>query len=114
MRSVLFTLFAVSGLLASSMPVLKAAEPGVPEYAAVLTVKRMCCAKESVPAIKELNKLPGVARVVANHKARTLTIVPTEELHPSPRAMWEVAERLKIDPVRLSTVHGVFEGKPQR
>lgn len=114
MRSVLFTLFALGGLLSSSIPVLKAAEPGVPEYAAVLTVKRMCCAKESVPAIKELNKLPGVARVVANHKARTLTIVPTEELHPSPRAMWEVAERLKIDPVRLSTVHGVFDGKPQR
>jgi len=91
-----------------------AQQPHNHDHTAVLVTKRMCCAKESVPAIKELSKVPGVAKVVADHKARSLTIVPKDNASPSPLAIWEAAERTKLEPVRLSTAHGVFNSKPRR
>jgi hypothetical protein len=81
---------------------------------AVLVTKRMCCAHESVPAIKEMSKIPGVARVVADHNARSLTIVPKANAIPSPMAIWEAAERTQLEPLRLSTALGVYNAKPRR
>lgn len=81
------------------------------QYAAVLSVKRMCCAKESVPAIRELSKVPGVGRVSVDYKARTLSIAPTQ-VAPSPKAIWEAAERVKIEPVRLTIRSNVYTSKP--
>ena len=83
------------------------------DHTCVLVTKKMCCAHESVPAIKEMSKVPGVARVVADHKTRSLTIIPKENFMPSPLAIWEAAERTKLEPVRLSTAHGVFNSKPK-
>jgi hypothetical protein len=80
----------------------------------VLTVPKMCCAKESVPAIKELNKVPGIGRVVADHKARTLTIVPKQNSVPSRLAIWEAAERVHLTPTRMAAAEGVYEKKPIR
>ena len=98
--------------------VLGYANPGVAQqpqnYTAVLVTKRMCCAHESVPAIKEMSKIPGVARVVADHNTRSLTIVPKANALPSPLAIWEAAERTQLEPVRLSTAQGVYNGKPRR
>lgn len=91
-----------------------AAEPTLPPNAIVLTTKRMCCAKESVPAIKELNKIPGIASVKANHKTRSLTILSRKGVHTSPRAIWEAAERVKLDPIRLATAYEIHETKPKR
>lgn len=82
--------------------------------AVVLATKNMCCAHESVPAIKELSKVPGVARVVADHNTRSLTIIPKQNAVPSPLAIWEAAERTKLEPIRLSTAQGVYNGKPRR
>jgi hypothetical protein len=78
----------------------------------VLTVKKLCCAKESKPASAALMQVPGVQRVVPDHKAYTLTIVS----HPnsSPKAMWESVERLNLGPYRLATVEGVWNQKPTR
>ena len=84
------------------------------QSATVLTVKKLCCSSESGPAIKELSKLPGVERVTADHKARSLTIEPKAKLAPSPRAVWEAAERLKIGPIRLATLAEVYTSKPRR
>lgn len=83
------------------------------QYAAVLTVKNMCCAKESVPAIKELSKVPGVGRIFVDYKTRTLMIAPTK-VTPSPLAILEAAERVKIAPVRLATPGEVHTSKPRR
>ena len=85
-----------------------------PQYAAILSVKNMCCAKESVPAIKELSKLPGVGRVSVDYKSRSLMIEPAAKGVLSPRAVWEAAERVKIGPVRLATAEGVHTSKPRR
>lgn len=82
-------------------------------YTSVLVTKRMCCAHESVPAIKEMSRIPGVARVVADHKTRSLTIIPKQNMVPSALAIWEAAERTKLEPVRLSTAEGVFNAKPR-
>lgn len=84
-----------------------------PQYAAVLTVNHMCCAKESVPAIKELSKLPGVKRVSVDYKSRSLMIEPTDVV-PSPQAIWDAADRIKIAPVRLATPEGVYTSRPRR
>lgn len=94
---------------------LPAAEPQPQQlqYAAILSVKNMCCAKESIPAIKELSKLKGVGRVSVDYKTRSLMIEPTK-VALSPRAVWEVAERVKIEPIRLATPEGVYTSKPCR
>ena len=91
---------------------VSAAEPQT-KYVAVLSVNRMCCAKESVPAIKELSKIPGVGRVSVDYKTRTLSIEPTK-VAPSARALWEAAERVKIEPIRLAMREGVYTSKPSR
>jgi len=90
-----------------------AVEPQV-QYAAVLVTKNMCCAHESVPAIKELSRVPGIGRVTADHEKRTLLIAPRANTAPSPRAIWEAAERAKIEPIQLATPQGVFKSKPLR
>ena len=82
--------------------------------AVVLATKNMCCAHESVPAIKEMSKIPGVARVVADHNSRSLTIVPKANAILSPLAIWEAAERTQLEPTRLSTAQGVYNAKPRR
>ena len=108
---------AVCGLLAlacSRVSLVSAQQPQQPpQYAAVLTVKHMCCAKESVPAIKELSKLPGVKRVSVDYKTRTLKIEPTD-VAPSPRGIWDAAARIKIEPIRLATPEGVYTTRPLR
>lgn len=86
----------------------------LPANAVVLTTKHMCCAKESVPAIKELRKIPGVERVVADYKTRTLTILPKADTYPSLKAMWEAAERANVEPTRLSTATLNLDKKPAR
>lgn len=83
-----------------------------PQYVAVLTVKHMCCAKESVPAIKELSKIPGVKRVAVDYKSRSLFIEPTN-IYPSAQGIWDAAERIKIGPVRLATTQGVYTARPE-
>ena len=92
---------------------LTAADPK-PQYVAILSVKNMCCAKESVPTIKELSKLPGVGRVSVDYKTRSVMIGPAAQGAISPRAVWEAAERVKIGPTRLATSDGVYTSKPRR
>ncbi len=89
-------------------------QPQQQQYAAVLVTKNMCCAHESVPAIKELSRVPGIGRVTADHQKRTLLISPKPGAAPSPRAIWEAAERAKIEPIQLATPEGVYKGKPLR
>jgi len=88
-------------------------QPQNRNYNSVLFTKNMCCANESVPAIREISKVPGVARVVADHNTRSLTIIPKANVMPSPLAIWEAAERAKLDTVRLQTAQGVYNAKPQ-
>jgi copper chaperone CopZ len=89
------------------------AQQPMPQYAAVLTVKHMCCAKESIPAIKELSRVPGVKRVSVDYKTRTL-FVEQSEVVPSPQRLWDAAARIKIEPVRLATPEGVYTSRPRR
>ena len=91
-----------------------AQQPQAQTGAAVLYTKNMCCAVESVPAIKEISKVPGVARVVADHQKRTLTIVPKGNAFPSPQSIFEAAQRAKLEVVQLSTTRGVYKADPRR
>jgi hypothetical protein len=114
MKNVQRRLIAIAGCLSLSVCSLVLAfgqEPARP-VTSVLTVKKLCCAKESKPATAALMQVPGVERVVPDHKTRTLTIVS----HPksSPRAMWESVERLNLQPYRLATTEGVWNQKPTR
>jgi len=89
-----------------------AEQPQAP--AAVLTTKRMCCSKESGPAIKEISKISGVDKVVANHRDRSLSITTKRNASLSPKALWEAAERMQLEPTRLATTQGVYTTKPTR
>jgi len=90
----------------------KAQQPQAPAMnSMVLNVKNMCCAKESVPAIKELSKLAGVKRVSCDFKTKNVKIEYTDAT-PSLKAIWEAAERIKIEPIRLATLQGVYTAKP--
>ena len=91
----------------------KPASAQQPQYAAVLTVKNMCCAKESVPAIRELSKIPGVKRVAVDYKSRSL-FIEQSTVAPSPQGLWDAAARIKIEPVRLATPEGVYTSRPLR
>lgn len=108
--SILLLTFELSTNMLSAAPPAEA----LPKNAVVLTTKTMCCAKESVPAIKELRKIPGVERVVANYQTRSLTIYPKEGVYPSLRAMWEAAERVQIEPTHITTTQFVLDKKPLR
>lgn len=83
-----------------------------PAPASVLTVKKMCCAKEGVPAIQAMSKIPGVKRVTCDYKAKSVTVEHSTSV-PSPLAIWEAGEKLNIEPVQLATPSGVFTAKPK-
>lgn len=80
----------------------------------VLSVRKMDCPAESAPAIADISKIPGVKSVGVDYKAVTLSIVPKRNAFPSPLAIWEVAERVRIEPVKLQTAHGTYYSKPRR
>ena len=84
------------------------------DHTAVLAVKTMDCPAESMPAINELSKVPGVRKVVADYATNTLTITPKANAFPSPLALWEAAERVRIEPIKLITPHGTYDAKPRR
>ena len=105
---------AVLGLLFAGRGLVLAQEPHTHDHTSVLSTKRMCCSKESVPAIAEISKIPGVGKVVPDHKKRTLTIIPRDNAFPSPKAIWEAAERVKLEPIQLATAHGVYKAKPRQ
>jgi hypothetical protein len=84
-----------------------------PEQICVLVTTNMCCSHESGPAIKEMSKVPGVAHVVPDHKTRSLTIIATKDVLPSPLAIWEAAERAELTLVGLHTSKGVYKTKPK-
>ena len=111
-RRVCVTVFVA--ILSAGIAVAVAEPPHKHDHTSVLTTKKMCCSKESGPAIAEISKIPGVGKVVPDHKTRTLTIIPKDNAFPSPKAIWEAAEKVKIEPTRLATAHGVYNAKPRR
>jgi len=91
-----------------------AASEGPRDHTAVLAVNKLDCPAESIPAINELSKVAGVHTVTADYKTKTLTITPMPNAFPDPLALWEAAEKARVQPIRLSTAHGVFNEKPHR
>ena len=81
------------------------------DHTSVLTVRAM---QDARFVSQELTKIPGVGRVVPDYKAQTLTIIPKNNAFPSPRMIWDAAERAKIQPARLATAHGNFNARPLR
>ena len=84
-----------------------------PDHMFVLTVRKMDCPAESAPAVADLLKIPGIKNVRVDYKKVTLSITAKPNAFPSPVAIWESAERTKIDPVRLETAHGTYHAKPR-
>jgi copper chaperone CopZ len=84
------------------------------DHTITFTVKGMCCSKEAEPAIKELEKVKGVAKVKADTKKGTLTIEPKSKSDPSPKELWEAVEKAKVTPVKLAMAHDTFTKKPKK
>jgi periplasmic mercuric ion binding protein len=110
-RLALASVIALVGACASSA---MAQQPQSNDHTAALLVKKMDCPAESMPAINELSKVPGVRKVVADYATQTLTITPKANAFPSPLALWEAAERVRIEPIKLITPHGTYDAKPRR
>ena len=109
--------FHAAGLMliaAALHPAAYAQDHSQHDHTAYLTVPKMCCGKESTPAVKELMRLPGVKEVVPDHKAHVLAVVPKPGMDPSPKAIWEAVERINLAPAKLVTAHGVYTKKPIR
>lgn len=105
---------AVLTFLLAGQRLAVAQQPHTHDHTSVLSTKNMCCSKESTPAVAEISKIPGVGKVVPNHKNRTLTIIPKDNAFPSPKAIWEAAERTNLAPITLATAHGTYKAKPVR
>ena len=84
------------------------------DHASVIFVNNMCCPAESMPAVNELSKIPGVKKVTVDYKTKSLTVTPKGSAFPEPLALWEAAEKARVQPVRLITAHGTFNEKPRR
>jgi hypothetical protein len=76
-----------------------------------LTVEGM---EDGTVVMQELEKVNGVEQVTADLKAGTLTITTKPNKQPSPRELWEAAERAKVQPVKLTRAHDEFTEKPKK
>ncbi|MBI3411118.1 MAG: heavy-metal-associated domain-containing protein [Planctomycetes bacterium] len=76
----------------------------------VPTIHCMGCAKKMAG---ELYKVQGVAQVLANVEAHTVTVRAKSDAAPSPRALWEAVERAGYQPTRLEGPAGVATSKPK-
>ncbi len=84
------------------------------DHTFVLTVRKMDCPAESAPAIADLSKILGIKSVGVDYKVVTLSIISNRNAFPSPLAIWESAERVRIEPVKLQTARETFYSKPRR
>jgi hypothetical protein len=104
----------VLGLLGplSHQGVARDEQPKPFQHTTLLLVKKIY---ESDDAIAELSALPGVERVMRNLYTKTLMInytIPQSKARPSPTEIWEIAERLELEPYRLVTAEGTYTSKP--
>lgn len=113
-----FCLGSIAALLAVGFGWANAQQPGhdhahdhAHDHTSVLSVRAM---QDARYVVQELLKIPGVGRVVPDYKAQKLTIIPKNNAFPSPRMIWDAAERAKIQPARLATAHGNFNARPLR
>jgi hypothetical protein len=100
-------LFAAAGFASAQQPVHEHKH----DHTSVLTVRAM---QDARYVSQEILKIPGVGRVEPDYKKQTLTIIPKDNAFPSPRMIWDAAERAKIQPARLATAHGSFNARPLR
>lgn len=80
----------------------------------VITIPDMDCPECAKEVAGVLGKVPGVAKVDTNPKARTVTVRPRADATPSPRALWEAVERAGYEPQRLQGPSGTFASKPKK
>jgi hypothetical protein len=104
----------VLGLLGplSHQGVARDEQPKPFQHTTLLLVKKIY---ESDDAIAELSALPGVERVMRNLYTKTLMInytIPQSKARPSATEIWEIAERLELEPYRLVTAEGTYTSKP--
>ena len=61
---------------------------------------------------KQLEMLPGVERAFVNSKARKVILKLKPNSTSSALEIWELAEILGLEPVRLLTAQGIYTSKP--
>ena len=85
-----------------------------------LQVKRLHCAGCAKRVVRRLSLVPGVAKIVINVKKNSVYLFPQANKYPSPRRVWETAEKLgasgdaDFTPVRLYSPYGTYSEKPDR
>jgi copper chaperone CopZ len=102
------SLLAVVALLATAITA-QAAAPAVTR----ITVEELHCAGCARQVATKLQKIPGVAKVEMNLKAKMMFVTPRPQVVLSPRALWEAVEKAEEKPVKLEGPTGTFTAKPQ-
>lgn len=97
--------FAVT--LQASAPAQAAETP-----ASTITVPEMDCAGCAKKLGKKLLEVPGVAKAEYDVQARTIKLTHKAGETPSPKALWEAAEKEGKDPSKLVVPVGTFTKKP--
>lgn len=80
------------------------------QHHSVLVVKRTSNASTMVN--KQFSRITGIESVYVNRKARKIIFTLKPDSTPSALAIWQMAEQLQLEPVRLVTAQGNYTSKP--
>jgi copper chaperone CopZ len=92
---------------------IRGQDPNAPPVHTVLTLEKLDCASCAKRIGGKVQEVPGVARIQYDVEKKLLWVHPQPGKQPSPRALWEAAEKANGGPTRLHGPYGVYTAKPQ-
>src|SRR5262245_62144103 len=115
MSKKLFALGLVALLVGTAWVLARPEAPTSPQVKpTIIAVDGMDCPSCAKKVVTRLNKVPGVAKVVADTDASKLSVSAQDKASPSPRAMWEAVELAGFKPLRIDGPGGSFTAKPEK
>ena len=97
----------------SDAPKVDAKEATPSANVTVIAVEDMECPSCAKKIVAKLEKVPGVAKVVADTKTSKLSVTPKEKASPSAKAMWEAVVKAGYTPTLLDGPAGKFTASPK-
>lgn len=88
-------------------------DPTSPQLHTVLTLDKLDCASCAKRIGAKINEVSGVAKIQYDVEKKLMWVHPQAGKQPSPRALWEAAEKANGSPTKLQGPYGVFTVKPQ-
>jgi copper chaperone CopZ len=77
-----------------------------------VTLKSLHCMSCAKKVAAEVYKVPGVAEMRVDLKAKMVFVVHKEGATPSPKGLWEAIEEADHEPVKMETPTATHTSKP--